>query len=87
MKAFKYIGTFLSGFICAVVLVWFLILPKERKVQFDNGVIQGHFDAVDAIQKEFGVCDSHIPSKRIFEAYSDVVSIETNGVKTIRVIP
>ena len=92
MRALKYIGTFLGGFICAIVLVWFLFVPKEDKAQFDygftNGVIQGHLDAVDAIQKEFGTYDDHLPYKPLFSAYtSDVVSIETNGVKTVRVIP
>lgn len=92
MSALKYIGTFLGGFICASVLFIFLILPEENHGQFDygftNGVIQGHLEAVDAIQKEFGVCDSHSPGKYLFGAYtSEVVSVETNGIKTVRVIP
>jgi hypothetical protein len=61
MRALKYIGTFLGGFICAALLVWFLILPKEDQFQFDysfkNGVLQGRMDAVDAVQKEFGFYD------------------------------
>jgi hypothetical protein len=92
MRALKYIGIFFGGFICAVLLVWFLVLPKEDQAQFDygftNGVIRGHLEAVDAIQKEFGTYDDHLPYKTLFSAYtSDVVSIETNGVKTVRVIP
>jgi hypothetical protein len=92
MRALKYIGTFLGGFICASVLFIFLILPEENHGQFDygftNGVVQGHLDAVDAIQKEFGTCDSQMPGKGLFGAYtSEVISIETNGVKTVRVIP
>jgi len=92
MRTLKYIGTFLGGFICASLLFIFLILPGEDRGQFDygftNGVVQGHLDAVDAIQKEFGTCDSHMPLKGLFGAYtSEVVSIETNGVKTVRVMP
>jgi hypothetical protein len=92
MRALKYTGTFLGGFICAIALVWFLILPREDRYQFDygftNGVVRGHLEAVDAIQKEFGTCDTHASSNRLFGAYtSDVVVIETNGVKTVRVIP
>jgi hypothetical protein len=88
----KYIGTFLGGFICATLFFVFLILPGEDRSQFDygftNGVVRGRLEAVDAIQKEFGTCDSHISSNRLFGAYtSDVVSIETNGVKTVRVVP
>jgi hypothetical protein len=92
MRALKYIGTFLGGFICASVLFIFLLLTDKHLGEFDygftNGVIQGHLDAVDAIQKEFGTCDNRLPGKYLFGAYtSEVVSIETNGVKTVRVIP
>jgi len=92
MCASKFIGTFLGGFICASVLFIFLILPEENRGQFNygftNGVIRGHLEAVDAIQKEFGTYDDHLPYKYLFGAYtSDVVSIETNGIKTVRVIP
>ena len=92
MRTLKYIATFLCGFICASVLFIFLLLPEEDRLQFNygftNGVIRGHLEAADAIQNEFGTCDSHIPSKRLFGAHdSDVVSIETNGVKTVRVVP
>ena len=45
-------------------------------------------DAVDAVQNEFGLYDGHSPYKFLFEVHtSDLISIETNGVKTIRVIP
>jgi hypothetical protein len=92
MRTLKYIGIFLGGFICASVLFIFLILPEENRGQFDygftNGVIQGHLDAVDAIQKEFGTYDDRLPYKPLFSAYtSDVVSVETNGIRTVRVIP
>jgi len=50
MRAWKYIGTFLVGFIFAIV-----ILHKNNQAQFDygfqNGVLQGRMDAVDAVQK------------------------------------
>jgi len=88
----KFSAIFLAGFICASALCIFVILPEENQGQFDygftNGVVQGHLEAIDAIQKEFGLYDGHSPYKFLFEAYtSDVVSIETNGVKTVRVIP
>jgi hypothetical protein len=92
MRALKYIGIFLGGFICATLLFVFVICPKENQGQFDygfkNGVLQGRMDAVDAVQKEFGFYDGHGPYKFLFEVHtSDLISIETNGVKTIRVIP
>ena len=92
MRALKYIGTFLGGFICAGVLVWFFVLPKEDQAQFDygfqNGELRGRMDAVDPIQKEFGLYDGHSPYKVLFQIHTtDVISIETNGVETIRVVP
>jgi hypothetical protein len=92
LHALKYIGVFLSGFISAGVLVCFFILPKEDQFQFEygfeNGELQGRMDAVDAVQKEFGLYDGHGPYKFLFEVHTtDLISIETNGVKTIRVIP
>lgn len=92
MNKLKFIGTFLGGFICASLLFAFPIMPADNRAGFDygytNGVVQGHLDAVDAIQKEFGTYDDHLPCKFLFSAYtSDVVSMETNGIKSIRVIP
>lgn len=91
MRALKYIAAFLSGFICAVLLIWYLILPKENQTHFDygftNGVMAGRREAVGAIQKEFGTCDGHITFKYLFGADNNyVVSIATNGIKTIRTI-
>lgn len=92
MGALKYIGTFFGGFICAAMLGWFLILPKEEQAKFDygfrNGRLRGQMDAVDAVQKEFGTYDGHSPYKFLFEVHTtDLISVETNGVKTVRVIP
>jgi hypothetical protein len=88
----KHIRAFLGGFICAAILIWFLFLPKEDKAQFDegfrNGELQGQMDVIDAIQKEFGLYDGHGPYKFLFEVHTtDLVSIETNGIKTVRIIP
>jgi hypothetical protein len=92
MSKLKYIGTFMGGFIFATLLFIFVLLPKEDQAQFDygftNGVLRGQMDAVDAVQKEFGFYDGHSPYKFLFEVHtSDLISIETNGIKTIRVIP
>lgn len=84
MHMLKYISVFWGGFICASILFIFLILTDKHFGQFDygftNGVIQGHLDAVDAIQKEFGTYDDRLPCKYLFGAYtSDVVSINTKA--------
>ena len=92
MRTLKYIGTFFGGFICAAVLVWSWILPKEDQFQFDygfrNGELRGQMDVTDVIQKEFGLYDGHSPYKVLFEVHTtDLISIETNDVRTVRVIP
>ena len=92
MRLPKGLGTFLGGFICAAILVWLVVLPKEQLSRFEygfkNGELRGQMDVVDAIQKEFEVYDGHTPYKSLFRVHtSELISIETNGVKTIRVIP
>jgi len=67
-------------------------VPKEAHDKFEfgraNGIRAGRFEAADALQKEFGLYDGHSPYKVLFsEKTTDVISIETNGVKTVRVIP
>ena len=88
----KYFSIFLVGFVCASLLFLFVILPKQAHDKFEfgrtNGIRAGHFEAADALQKEFGLYDGHSPYKVLFsEKTTDVISIETNGVKTVRVIP
>jgi len=53
-----------------------------------SGIVAGHFEVADALQKEFGLYDGHSPYKVLFsEKTTDVISIETNGIKKVRVIP
>jgi hypothetical protein len=92
MRALKYIGTFFGGFVCAFLLFCLTISPKDYSYGYrdgrEYGIVVGQREAAIAIQKEFGTYDDHKPHKFLFEAdTSDVISIETNGVKTIRVIP
>jgi hypothetical protein len=89
---FKVLAAFLGGFICACIMFIFVFLPKEDRLQYDygfkNGAIHGSTEAIDAIQKEFGTHDSGGPHKVLFSVHTaEVISIETNGVKTVRVIP
>ena len=92
MSVLKYLAIFAAGFVCASALFIFVIVPKEAHDKFDfgrtNGIVAGRFEAADALQKEFGLYDGHSPYKVLFsEKTTDVISIETNGVKTVRVIP
>jgi len=84
--------TFVLGFIvgsmaCAVILGF--VLFRET---FDQGRRQGQIDgrreAAEALGKEFGQYDGHSPYKVMFSVKTtDVISVETNGIKTVRIIP
>ena len=75
---------------CAVVLVPTLLAERRNKYEFGqkNGNIAGRFEAADALGKEFGQYDGRSPYKVLFSVKSmDVISVETNGIKTVRIIP
>lgn len=83
------------GVLLGVVLTVGVCVPvffKERRDKFEfgvkNGVIAGRFDAAGSLEKEFGRYDGKTPYKLLFSVKTtDVVCIETNGVKTVRIIP
>jgi hypothetical protein len=86
----KFISGFLAGAAVSGVL-FFVLLRSERRYSWEggrrSGIIQGHFDVADALQKEFGVHDGS-PYKLLLEVKTtDIVSVETNGIKTVRIIP
>jgi hypothetical protein len=73
---------------CGFIPLW----RWERQAGWQSGknagVIEGRFLAADALEKEFGRVDSKATCKVLFSVKTtDVVAIETNGVKTVRVIP
>ena len=82
-------------FLAGVALATIVLLPLlrfERRQSWEYGrkagIIQGHFDAADALQQEFGVWDSKAPHKVLLQVKTtSVVSVETNGIKTVRTIP
>jgi hypothetical protein len=86
---------FISGVLVGVVLSTIIFVPvllSERHYKFEfgqkNGIVAGRLEAADAIEKEFGRYEGDGPHKVVFSVKTtDVVSIETNGVKTVRVIP
>ena len=48
----------------------------------------GRVEAADALEGEFGRYDGHTPYKVLFSVKAtDVISIETNGIRRVRVIP
>lgn len=85
-----FLGVFVGIAISAIILV--PLLRSERRNKFDfgrkNGIVAGRFEAADALEKEFGRYDGHAPYKVLFSVKTtDVISTETNGVKTVRIIP
>lgn len=80
------VGTLFSAAIFIPVLRWERQLSWQLGV--DTGTISGQRLAADALEKEFGNHDGRTPSKVLYSVKTtDVVSIETNGVRTVRVIP
>ena len=89
---------FLFGFTAGALLtavVGAQLLLRERKAKLEYGLYHGRlnglFDAADALQKEFGTIsdrDAPVGFKSLWSIKTtDVICFETNGIKTIRIIP
>ena len=82
------------GMILGVTLMAALLIPiaiHERRRSWDYGVtsgrIDGLFEAADALDKEFGRYDGQGDYKLLLSVKSGaIISIVTNGVKTVRII-
>jgi hypothetical protein len=84
------LGVFVGVAISVVVFVPLLLSERRDKFEFGrkNGIVAGRFESVDALEKEFGRYDGHTPYKVLFSVKTtDVISMETNGIRTVRVIP
>ena len=87
--------TFVLGFVvgcaaCAIVLVPALLSERRSKYDYGykNGGIAARIQAVEVLDKEFGQYDGRSPYKVLFSVKTaDVVSVETNGIKTVSIIP
>jgi len=89
MKRFA-LGFVVGGATCAVTLV--PVVLAQLRSKFDYGRHQGHIDgrreAAQALGKEFGQYDGRSPYTVLFSVKTtDVISVETNGIKTVRIIP
>jgi len=91
--------TFIVGVILGVLAatgIFIPILVHEQKAKYEFGKMNGRIDALQEaasiLGKEFGYykgCfNGKTPFKELFEVKAtSVLMIETNGVKTIKVIP
>ena len=83
-------GVFVGVAISTVIFVPLLLSERRDKFEFGRnaGIVAGRFEATDALFKEFGLYDGHTPYKVLFSVKTtDVISTETNGIRTVRVIP
>ncbi|MEI6427947.1 MAG: hypothetical protein WCO45_06085 [Pseudanabaena sp. ELA607] len=89
MKKFT-LGFIVGVAVAALVLVPLLLTESRNKYEFgrNNGIISARVEVADALGKEFGQYDGHSPYKVLFSIKTtDVISVETNGIKTVRIIP
>jgi hypothetical protein len=89
MKKFT-LGFLVGATVSAVVLVPLVFKDRHDKFQFgrNSGLIEARSEIAATIEKEFGLYDGHTPYTLLFSVKTtDVISTETNGVKTVRVIP
>ena len=84
--------TFFGGLVAGVVLGGIISVAVAGPMMLhwhrihDNGRIYGLFEAVDALEKNFGSYDGTSQFTRVFNVKcADVVAVEVNGVKTVRV--
>jgi hypothetical protein len=89
MKKFA-LGFAVGACTCAVLFVPLLFAERHNKFEYgrNHGNIAGRAEAAEALGKEFGQYDGHSPYKVLFSVKTTaVISVETNGIKTVRVIP
>ena len=87
----KYIIGFIGGVVISAI-IFIPILESEQQAKLElgknSGKISGLVHSVKELEREFGVIDSSAKYKKLYSVKtSDVVSVEINGVKTVRVIP
>ncbi|HTJ00226.1 MAG TPA: hypothetical protein VL527_15195 [Dongiaceae bacterium] len=80
------LGILVGGLLATLCLVTFI--SKQFAAGLNSGNIAGRLEAANALQQEFGTNVGAAPHRVLFSVKTtDVVVIETNGIKTVRVIP
>ena len=87
-------GLFAGGILGMLVAIlgFIPVLRSQQKTKFDLGRRQGQLaglsEAAEVIDKEFGRYAGQGEYRCLFSIKTtDVIVIETNGVKTVRIIP
>ena len=87
----KYFLGFIVGIsVSLMIFIPLLLSEQQNKFEFgkNSGIIRGVLFSVKAIEKEFGVLENFSKYKVLYSVKtSDVVVVEINGTKTVRVIP
>ena len=86
MRTLKYIGVFFAGSALGFVLGYLLMFSPFYGEGHKDGSEEGRNEVVGAIKKEFGDCDPKQGSYFYNTRFEVLSAIETNGVKTIRVV-
>ena len=84
------IGIAIGIILASAALIPLLIHERKAKFQFGltNGRIQGQIDCAIVLDKAFGRYDGKSEYERLLSVKTtDIITIETNGVKTVRIIP
>ena len=83
------LGLFVGVFLSCGILIPLWQWERHHGLNMENaGNVKGRFLAARALEKEFGRVNSGVPYNVLFSVKTtDVVSIETNGIRTVRVIP
>jgi hypothetical protein len=85
MKKFA-LGFIMGGVVCAAILV-----PVLRNLDYGErrrGLTEARREVAGTLKEEFGTYDGYSPYNVLFSVKTtDVISVEKNGVKTIRIIP
>jgi hypothetical protein len=84
------LGFIVGVAVAALVLVPLLLTESRNKYELgrQKGINLARLEIAGALRKEFGQYDGHSPYKVLFSIKTtDVISVETNGIKTVRIIP
>jgi hypothetical protein len=80
------VGAVLTALVCVPLVLW------NHQYQFDSGRNYGKTECrreiAETMSKEFDLYDGKTPYKVLFSIKTtDVIALETNGIKTVRIIP
>ena len=89
MRNFTF-GFIIGGAVCSAIFVPLLLSERVSKFEYgrNHGQIDWKQEAAEVLRKEFGEHNGELPYTVLFSVKAtSVISVETNGIRTVRVIP